>query len=174
MQLTLHFGHFWAFLCPCSISLAQWRNSLSPFLYSLQLTPSCQGEWHLKHQTNWQDGHWICTNGKTHIYKLYTDPTGKRVLKMLLLSQRVTVQQWGSNIFCNVHFKNKFNKLCNTTLISFLKLFLKRKKYRIIKIQESLQTSKAHEYLVFQDNILEYLSKKIPSKMVAPNTLVTR
>lgn len=59
-SLTLHFGHFWAFLCPCSISLAQWRNNLSPFLYSLQLTPSCQGEWHLKHQMNWQVGHWIC------------------------------------------------------------------------------------------------------------------
>ena len=58
--LTLHFGHFWAFLCPCSISLAQWRSNLSPFLYSLQLTPSCQGEWHLKHQINWQVGHWIC------------------------------------------------------------------------------------------------------------------
>ena len=52
--LNLHRGHFWAFLCPCSMTLAQFRSSLSPFLYSRHLTPLCHGAWHLKHHTNWQ------------------------------------------------------------------------------------------------------------------------
>ena len=30
--LTLHCGHFWAFLCPCSMTLAHVRSSLSPLL----------------------------------------------------------------------------------------------------------------------------------------------
>lgn len=58
--LTLHWGHFWAFLCPCSITLAQVRSSLSPFLYSRHFSPLCHGAWHLKHHTNWQLLHWIC------------------------------------------------------------------------------------------------------------------
>lgn len=58
--LTLHWGHFWAFLCPCSMTLAQVRSSLSPFLYCRHFSPLCHGAWHLKHHTNWQLLHWIC------------------------------------------------------------------------------------------------------------------
>lgn len=64
--LTLHCGHFWAFLCPCSMTLAQFRSSLSPFLYSRHLRPSCQGAWHLKHHTNWQLLHWIYSRDRRH------------------------------------------------------------------------------------------------------------
>lgn len=66
--LTLHRGHFWAFLCPCSITLAQLRSSLSPFLYSRHFSPLCHGAWHLKHHTNWQLLHWIYKmERKTHV-----------------------------------------------------------------------------------------------------------
>ena len=70
--LTLHCGHFWAFLCPCSMTLAQFRNSLSPFLYSRHLSPLCQGAWHLKHHTNWQLLHWIYMKDKCCMFELIT------------------------------------------------------------------------------------------------------
>lgn len=62
--LTLHRGHFWAFLCPCSMTLAQLRSSLSPLLQSRHLTPLCHGAWHLKHHTNWQLLHWIYSRNR--------------------------------------------------------------------------------------------------------------
>lgn len=74
--LTLHWGHFWAFLCPCSMTLAQVRSSLSPFLYSRHLSPLCQGAWHLKHHTNWQLLHWIC-NMKRNGYAIFTKVRGE-------------------------------------------------------------------------------------------------
>lgn len=75
--LTLHWGHFWAFLCPCSMTLAQVRSNLSPFLYSRHFSPLCHGAWHLKHHTNWQLLHWICKMERKAYALFYSNVRGE-------------------------------------------------------------------------------------------------